>query len=255
MEACKIMANRSFDEAAILNLLQQMTKYQANVSPYNALIIAGIDIKAWWVTLSTPETEVLVTLAHLIQDAVPIAAAPEKTFSFAGWIQSDRRSKLSVQALQMITTIKVHYSGQQGKDSTRRVGAEAKSVRKAKATVAAVMDVDGEEEGGEPVPLEGEEDDDDDVITENDIEDIVGAFSALYAEDVHGVPLESQGPPLPTVFLGGLTHEILVKRLADCWKGVDIDAFGKKAEPPKMVPSYGTATTSLDLDAIFKKFF
>ena len=108
-QALQILKDRRFSEAECEATAAQLMRYKDGLTPYNASCLPGGSVREWWETKRLPSgvNEPLISLALVLLDIVPHAAATERVFSTMGWLHSDVRNRLSVERTAMMTAVKL----------------------------------------------------------------------------------------------------------------------------------------------------
>jgi hypothetical protein len=92
---------------ALSKVVEQMRKYKALQSPYNAKYGGStFCAAAWWEQLQTSDNADLVRLAMTLATVVPSEAATEREFSSMGLIHSKLRNRMSVGTMSQVARIK-----------------------------------------------------------------------------------------------------------------------------------------------------
>ncbi|CAM9261173.1 unnamed protein product [Phaeothamnion confervicola] len=212
---CTIMKRRGFGQQAAVQLARAMQLYKARAAPFNLLCGGcgdGFNVRAWWLCVSLPETEVLVKLAFLLLDVVPHGAAPERALGLRRWFRSDRRTgQLSLESAAMIAAIKMHYEQESPLDGGRSGGGAVAAAtaragpRPAKRATAGPAQVLNHQQPFQQQPPLHEPSGpftagaldasaDDDVIHELDVQCLINALSEMYREDTRSVSADASGP-------------------------------------------------------------
>jgi hypothetical protein len=90
-------------------LMKQLLNYLNNTDPFPSYSFGGynFDVITWWKSLDPEQTGELQWLVEYLYCIVPHAAAPERTFSLMGWVQSKQRNRLGTEKLTMITALQL----------------------------------------------------------------------------------------------------------------------------------------------------
>ena len=101
--------------------MAQLSQYGKGKAPFDLAVAAGgtgasFSSRAWWESVcsspsSSSSASVVAELAIMLNDVVPHAAEPERTFSKMGWYQSGKSARLSSDVATQKATIKMHYDG------------------------------------------------------------------------------------------------------------------------------------------------
>ncbi|CAN0136755.1 unnamed protein product, partial [Phaeothamnion confervicola] len=90
-----------------------MRAYRAGVAPFDVMVCESRchgAVRAWWIQVGQcPGGDIISKLAIVLLDVVPHAAAPERTFSLLGWLQSERRNRMDVATVGALAAIKMHH--------------------------------------------------------------------------------------------------------------------------------------------------
>lgn len=110
-EAARFGHLQGWDEPKINQLLHQLSNYAQFLPPFNMPVAGtGFNCKVWWSTVGhNADAAVLAELAGVLQDVVPHAAAPERTFSAMGWFEGTNSSSMSTSTTGKKVAIKMHY--------------------------------------------------------------------------------------------------------------------------------------------------
>ncbi|CAN0346568.1 unnamed protein product, partial [Phaeothamnion confervicola] len=195
----------------------QLVSYRSGTGIFQSAVVGSSLVSrdsklAWWAEAAAAAAggDLIATLAITLLRVVPHAAAPERLFSVLKWIQSDRRNRMSVQALSAIATIRCHLQrqGEPARSTTKgRVGKGAAPTADGVVSVASDSDSDteapaaegdngaaaappsppallGEEGGGGAAAAEGG--DGDVVENEQDAEKLLNIFNTCVFVDDAG---------------------------------------------------------------------
>lgn len=110
-EAAKFGHLQGWDATKINQLMQQLSNYAEFQPPFNMPVTStGFSCKVWWSTVGkNADAAVLAELAEVLQDVVPHAAAPERTFSTMGWFEGANSSSMNTSTTGQKVAIKMHY--------------------------------------------------------------------------------------------------------------------------------------------------
>eukprot|EP00898_Chlorokybus_atmophyticus_P001778 jgi/Chlat1/2600/Chrsp178S02497 len=107
--AIAVMKKRGHNLQECERLLTQLAEYKAGLSPFNHPCGGDtFNLRAWWLAAGATRAEI-TTLAIVLLDLVPHAAAPERTFSTMGWFHSDKRNRMNALTTGMLAAVKVHH--------------------------------------------------------------------------------------------------------------------------------------------------
>ena len=247
------MRARGLTQDDLGQLVSSMRAYYAGMGCFAPTCgRTSLDLRAWWAVIPGGEHGFLKNLAGTLMDVAPTGAATERTFSHIKWLQAPRRSRLTVEAVHMMTVINTWYKQLQA--------APVSNKRKAAATGGSG---DGAADGGGVGPrghsaaanaargggadsdsdveaLEGQEEGDgaddgadeepEDISTDEDIEQLKRVLDALFEE------AQAEEAAAPFVVPEGRDLRDVLR--AD-WEsaGIDINcaAFDPAYEPPAMM--------------------
>jgi hypothetical protein len=97
MPACQLQKDRKYGLDTVKALMDELRLYRVHQPPFHKpCTIDGGHIATYWRTRprDTTGAQVLSDPAILLDDVVPHAAAPERTFSTMGWMKDKGRNRL-----------------------------------------------------------------------------------------------------------------------------------------------------------------
>ncbi|CAN0316257.1 unnamed protein product [Phaeothamnion confervicola] len=94
------MHSRRLGAQELIKLIPQMRAYRSGVAPFDVTCEGrgrSAAVHAWWIQIEqSPGGDIISKLAIVLLDVVSHAAAPERTFSLLGWLQSERRNRITL---------------------------------------------------------------------------------------------------------------------------------------------------------------
>lgn len=102
-------SNRNMGIEAATALGHQLWAYHEKQGPYSTDHNPSLPAQEWWRGIKDPTALPLCTLAILILDMVPHAAAPERMSSYMGWYQNEKRNRMLPTTLTGLVQVKQYY--------------------------------------------------------------------------------------------------------------------------------------------------
>lgn len=270
--ACTIMKNRGFGLEKIQELITSLQKYKAGVA-YNTPCFGDVDLRAWWQSAYTEESELLVSLGILLQDVIPRAGTLERTFSLLGHMKFARRNRMNVEVSCMRETAKMYYLTHEFPAAVRvdPVPVQVSKKRKLESSVEGVNGEGGSTSGKidtAPPEVRGLHEnlgvnllhdarameagagceDSDYVMNEVDIDDVFGALEFGFEEEKARVVGTS-------VHVIGEDVHVCAQQILDVWQGFNIHSpvlasDYKPAKEQRKAVFAATDNSDFDLQAL-----
>jgi hypothetical protein len=110
LQAALLLIKRGFDDEDIKRAVKEdMPDYYRGTGVFNREYGGPtFNVLRFWEKVHS-EAPVLYKLAKTLYSLVPHAGPPERLFSMLGWIQSDRRNRLTTYNFGALAKLRTHY--------------------------------------------------------------------------------------------------------------------------------------------------
>eukprot|EP00884_Botryococcus_braunii_P000960 jgi/Botrbrau1/10865/Bobra.0025s0042.1 len=112
-KAVDIMKRRGHGKEECKLLIHQMQDYKAGKPPYDRPSASEpFNVKAWWLSMKFPSTQMLVDVSLLMDEIAPFAAYPSQVLPALGWFSKSPRENLKGSFGTKLAVLKSYYENE-----------------------------------------------------------------------------------------------------------------------------------------------